>query len=350
MITPETKNNSLPPQRRRGFSLVETAIAVVLMSLIFLGTISLFTTASTTGAKVTAATHASMNSAQSLQRVCDDIKEAYAAALPDLSGLPTTWEPNGNAVDSRFRTLNPDTGSYCNTAVYIYRPPAMTANVAAAGNVSVMDRAGQGQPYCLIYRGMPDGSAQASFGTCLWKQYVSNNSRELLVNNIASHPGAVQFRRLSTGLTKSIEVKIVCGEWSRLVGEQTNDTGTGSKVTKVAGRVVTLRNAALGSVAVATNGIGPSETPEEYTPPTPTPDPNATPTPTPVPTATPISTPTPRPTPTPTPRPTPTPTPPPISTPTPRPTPTPTPRPTPTPTPTPRPTPTPTPPPLSGAG
>lgn len=343
------KNNSTAenPNRRSAFTMLEVLIASFLMALILFGTITLFSSAGATAFKVNAAKQAAVSSAQATQRVCDDLKESYAVSLPNgMKTLSTAfWEP-GNS--SRYIS---STGK--NTGVYLYTPPAATAPVS--GGLTIMDRAGKGLPYCLIYRGHEDQSADPNFGTCLWKQYAANDSRELLVNNIASSPDAVQFKVLSSGLTRSVEVKIVCGEYSPVVGEQTSDnTGQGGKVLSVAGRTVILRNAAMSSLGVTNGGIGPADGPPPYVPPTPTPDPNATPTPeptaTPEPTPTPPPTPVPPPTPTPGPTPEPTPSPTPSPRPTPSPTPSPTPRPTPVPTPSPVPTPTPTPPPLFGAG
>lgn len=326
------------PNQKRGFTLLEVLIASLLMVLILFGTITLFGSAGATAAKVRAAKEAAASSAQAIQRVCDDIKEAYAASLP--SSVKTlssaTWEP-GNS--SRYIS---STGK--NTGIYLYNPPSATAPVH--GGLTIMDRSGKGQPYCLIYRGNEDESADPNNGAYLWKQYVSDNHRERIASNIASSPDAVQFKILSSGLTRSVEVKIVCGEHSPIIGEQTSDnTGKGSLVLKVAGRTVSLRNAALSSLGVVNGGIGPADGPPA--PPTPSPDPNATPTPRPTPTPEPTPTPVPQP-PTPTPVPTPTPAPTPAPTATPRPTPSPTPSPMPSPTPVP--TPTPKPPELYGAG
>lgn len=331
------KNSTAENPNRRGFTVLEVLIASFLMALILFGTITLFGSAGATAVKVTAARQATINSAQVVQHVCDDIKEAYAVALPNGAKTLSSalWEPGntGQYISS--------TGK--NTGIYLYRPASMTAPVN--GGLTIMDRAAKGQPYCLIYRGNRDESADPNAGTCLWKQYASNDYRELLVDNIASSPDAVQFQVLSAGLTRSAEVKIVCGEYSAIVGEQTGDnTGNGKKVLPVAGRTVALRNAAMSSIGVVTGGIGPADGPSPAPPPTP--DPNETPppaTPEPPP-ATASPTPPPTPVPTATPVPTPRPSPTPIPTPSPRPTPSPTPRPTPVPTPTP------TPPPLFGAG
>src|SRR5689334_15053695 len=132
------------PNRRRAFTVLEVLIASFLMALILFGTIALFSSAGTTALKVNAAKQAAMSSAQATQKVCDDVKESYAIALPN--GMKTlssaTWEP-GNT--NRYIS-----SSGKNTGIYLYTPPATTAPVH--GGLTIMDRAGKGQPYCLIYR------------------------------------------------------------------------------------------------------------------------------------------------------------------------------------------------------
>lgn len=338
---PETQHQAPRPQRR-GFTMLEIMIASALMAIVFIGAVALFGTASVTAAKVSAAKYASVNSAQATQRICDEIKEAYVAVLPDGTKTTTssgpTWEP-GNA--SRFTS-----SSGKETGIYLYAPPSANVSVGS-GTLAIMDRSALGVPMCLIYRGDAGGNAEPDSGTCLWRQDAITNARVLLIDNIATHPDAVSFElRTATGaLQDSVEVKVVCGEWSMQAGYQSSDARNGSKVSGLGGRTVKLRNSSIGVVGVTGSGIGPSEAPDQV--PTPTPVPTATiaPTPTQAPTPTPSPTPTKTPTPTPTPG-TPTPTP----TPTPTKTPTPTPTPTKTPTATPVPTPTPTRPPLVGAG
>jgi hypothetical protein len=328
----------MPKRKGRGFTLLETAIAVLLMSLIFFGTLTLFTGVERTGLKVTAASTASVTSAQAVQSVCDDLKEAYWAALPGDTA-PVAW-PSG-FIASKFHN-----GPY-NTGICIYAPVTTTASLAGlASTVTVLNRSATGQAAYLIYRGDSDTTPDPN-GSYLWKQYLQvTQDPTLIASNISSDSRAVQFRRLTSGLTNSIEVKIVCGEWSREIGEQTADTTNGTKVTGIAGRTVLLRNTSVTTLAVTSAYNNPFGTPTPV--PTPSPTPTTAPTSTPTPSPTPTKAPTPSPTPTKAPTPTPSPTP--TKAPTPTPTPKPTPTPTPTPKPTPKPTPTPTPPPLVGAG
>jgi len=290
MSKPITSNDHpVPKPRRRGFTLMETAIAVLLMSLIFLGTIALFTSAGKTGLKVTAANTAAVTSAQAMQSVCDDLKESYWAALPGDT-TPVTW-PSG------FVASNFQNGSY-NTGICLYAPVTTSTTLAGmSGSVPLLNRSATGQAAYLIYRGDADDTPNPN-GTYLWKQYLQGTQDpSIIAKNIASNPAAVQFRRTSTN---SIEVKIVCGEWSREIGEQTSDATDGSKVTGIAGRTVLLRNTSVTTLAVTSGYTNPFATPTPPPPPpTPTPSPSPTPTPRPTPT------PTPRPTPTPTPAPTP---------------------------------------------
>ncbi|MDX1932751.1 MAG: hypothetical protein SFU56_09120 [Capsulimonadales bacterium] len=269
--------------------MIEILIGVTLMTLIFVGTLTLFASASGNGAKILAMTDAFRSSAEANQLVGDELKEAYYTALPDGSGgVPWPAADAGNA--SQYTS---STGRF--TGIFLYKAANKPFTVAGGSTTfNTADRTASGLPYCLIYRGNADRTANADAGTCLWKRAMDGGSGyQLIAGNIAHSTDAVRFVRQNNLIssTRSIEVKIVTSEYGGLQGEQSGDvTGTNvnasNLVSQVGGRIVFSRNSPVGAVAVPT--VPPTATPTPAGSPTPTPAGTPTPTPTPTPTLPPL--------------------------------------------------------------
>jgi type II secretory pathway pseudopilin PulG len=320
--SPAGTEQSIPAEKsakRHGFSLIETAVAVFLMAIIFIGTMNLFLTTGRTTQKVSAATAATTDAANASQYVVESIREAYKVTLPGETNGDCPW-PTPATYPPGDYTVNDD-GAIIYTGIVVTHP-AIVDSVSVSGNGGqislntaqsrLYDRTNKGRSV-LIYRGDDAGNPAPSDGGSLWERDLSSpgSAPRQILSDVASAPGAVHFERRNSN-PALIHLKIVSGQWSYTIGEQTSETTSGEKVTALTTRAVQLRNAAIAGTTI--------------------------------PEAPPVVIPTPRPRPTPTPRPRATPTPRPRSTPTPRPRSTPTPRPRSTPTPRPRPTPTPIPP------
>ncbi|MGC4046301.1 MAG: hypothetical protein QM758_21130 [Armatimonas sp.] len=361
------------PRRKVALTVIEFLVATALMTAVFMATMEMFVQTGRSAQRLIASGNASQESQKTMQLVAEELREAVIITLPTDTGT-NAWSFGTASQYQSTRPSGTEWSSWAaslNTGIYMMLPATTTAKVSAVNGSevtlsnadAVVDRMSTSLTRSiLIFRGNPDGSVNPSYGTCLWAWYferqgsnVVKTRERLLSKFVSSEWNAVTFARQSTGLTKSITVKIVASEWS-LDGIQSSESK--DKVSKLPGRSVLIRNSPLGAIV---NPIIPPTSnlpsPNTSPTPTPTPSPTATPTPTPKPTATPTpvptATPTPKPTGTPTPVPTatPTPTPKPTATPvptaTPKPTaspvPTATPKPTATPTPTPKPTATPTP-------
>ena len=335
--------------QRRGLTLLEVVVTLLLMSLIFLVTTQLFLTTGRTVGKMRAMTDTSRSAGLVTQWLDIELHEAYGVILPDDTNPP--WDAAQLGATSLLRSTNPGEANWSanlNTGIFIlYAPTGAATVMGASGNTLVMS--GGNIPVnrgavnitrtALVFRGNRDGTANPDYGSCLWVwRYESGVRTEtrLLTDEISTAWNAVYFRRHST-TERAIQAKIVCGEKAFIYGEQTSERTDGKgKVTELAGRVIYMANTAMTAQTTVTYPNNPLLLPQANSA-----SPSPSPSPTPVPTATPVPTPSPLPTPIPTPGP-PTPTPgPPTPTPPPTPVPTATPRPTATPVPTPVPTPIP---------
>jgi type II secretory pathway pseudopilin PulG len=351
-------------KKKPGFTLLETVIGVCLMGVVFVGTMSLFTGTMATATKINTTTTSSIATANVMQRLSSEMKEAFLFALP--TGTDTNWPATEDVTKYTYKDSSgvPHyTGIYLrypqdSGVVQVYR--TASSNVTTVTDVYDRSRVSNSTANdVLYYRGNPDGTPcprpvanVKNSGTCLWAKIGIGSSVRLveIVDNIANETAgmnsssppketAVMFERADSGAAK---VKVVCGGYSAVGRQVTSDNQEGEVLKEgYGGREVVMRNAAPANL---NGGKGdhvtldmPSGAPSATA--TPSEPGNATAS-TP---ATPTPTPTKSPSPTPTPYRSPTPTPVPTKTPTPSPVPTKTPTPTASPSKTPAPTPTPTP-------
>ena len=95
---------------RTGFTLVEITVATALMSLLFLGAMTLYTAAFRSAAKSGAQITASQASATGLMHIEDEAREAYALTMPEsLSNFGSTLGSSYQQAD--FRATYTDSAS-----------------------------------------------------------------------------------------------------------------------------------------------------------------------------------------------------------------------------------------------
>ena len=295
-------------QSQCGFTLLEMMIAISLTALIFTGVMVLFDSAARTTIRTQAQIHATNDSANSIQYVVSQMREAQSFALP-TSALPNTaeaqdmpggWSTLSGPSLSLFSTTY-DSGSGAetiNTAIQMTSPPALTPAtngyktiIPAITAIQVQNSAGTtipipSQPYqssgggstktVLIYRGDPNGtpdpnptgSAVTGAGTYLWEYTVpatklftldiadpipANRNPVALCKSVAKAPNAVQFvRPVYSGVAQpwQVELKIISGYYSPIRGTETIEGSTG--VTQLSGKCVYMRDhSATGTPATA---------------------------------------------------------------------------------------------------
>ena len=299
---------SVPARRRarqRGFGLLEAVICISLMSLLFLGAMTMIITAGRSTVRTQAQVSSNGDAANAIQNIIGQLREASAFSLPTSSaaGQPeSTWISVGNVSLGQFSTgMN---GETINTGIEVVTPPTLTAQangytaqvVRKDGTVglpnglrvlsvtpgsywetngggwpvaptSVQMPGGlgiQGSAISLIYRGDPDGTPDPDptgnpnpkAGTYLWQYTVPPtdasfnptkypNNLAVICKSVATVPNAVQFVRPSYGSiaeVNQVEIKIISSYYSPINGRQTSEEGNGAASSQLSGKCVYMRN------------------------------------------------------------------------------------------------------------
>lgn len=344
------RNHTAKLPRRSAFTLLETAVAVSIMAVVFIGTMTLFTASTASAAKAVSASTSSRDAAGLMQRLSDQFKEGYLYGLPgpDITTEPSSknwptvqggWPAPLNKSGYAYQDAQ---GNWHYTGVYVEYPPSsdmVQVYYSAGSQTSVtapspFDRskawASGTTPAALIYyRADPDGTPRAlpdpsitKSATCLYVMDAQGDRTEI-ASDIATevHGAATSWPPAEAAVSFSnvgnaVRVKLVCGNFSHLIGQQSSEQTDGSVIAPgFGGRDVLMRNAAppnllSGDKTGFYSPVPPSSAVPFSPTPSPSDAPSATaslpPTPTPTPTPKPSSSPTPKPSTTPTPTPTPT--------------------------------------------
>ena len=246
------------PIRRRkyqqGFTLLETGIAVMLMSLILMGTMDLFMNASRSSLRANSEASAGQDSANAMQRVIDKTREARSMLLPSEG---TIDGPSGTTAAS-FQTTMVN-GEVINAALELNMPATTSITVKNGAGASLAltqyDRTATAT-HALFYRGNSgtDSTPNPATGKALWEYDSPAGTSTVLCKSIdAGTPNAVQFvRPLSAQVngaaatSTQIEAKLVSGYSSMLANGQqsvqTNEATGGSNTTTLTGKCVLMRN------------------------------------------------------------------------------------------------------------
>jgi type II secretory pathway pseudopilin PulG len=278
------------PRRRAAFTLFEVLVAMPLVIMIMLGTMSIYTLATQLFARTTAQLYTSMDSSNAIQHVIDETREAQSYALPAENTFVT---PTGWTASQFYTTYN---GQTINTGIELNIPPALTPQAVGyqTGNpstVSVINSAGTtvsvpsltyangtSTQRVIIYRGDPPAAngigapnsnpsgatttaafvawkaaqvnLQSKAGTYLWEYNCTTGVDTVLCKSIAWSPDACQFIRPTTtpgvagGTPQAfeVEINIVSGYYSPINLMTTNEESNGSEVSNLTGKCVYMRD------------------------------------------------------------------------------------------------------------
>lgn len=253
---------SFRKRRQCGFGLLEALLCISLMSLLFLGAMTMLITAGRSVVRTQAQVYSNSDAANAIQNIVGQLREASTFSLPTSTAAgqaENTWTPLSGVSLSQLSTSMPD-GETVNTALQVVAPQTLTpqANgytaqvVRKDGTTGLPDylrvrsrnpdpgvywESGQGpwtaapvtnqapgglgvngSAVYLIYRGDPDGTPDANptgspipnAGTYLWQYRVPDNDAAfnavkyaanltVLCKSVATAPNAVQFVRPSYG-------------------------------------------------------------------------------------------------------------------------------------------------------
>lgn len=249
---------------QRGFGLLEALLCISLMSLLFLGAMTMLLTAGRGVVRTQSQVYSNGDAANAVQNIIGQLREASTFSLPtsNAPGTPeSNWTPVSSTLLGHFSTTMPN-GETINTAMEIVTPGTLTSQangytaqvVRKDGTTGLPDflrvrsrnpdpsvywESGQGtwtaapattqingglgvpgSNVYLIYRGDPDGTPDADptgspipkAGTYLWQYKVPADSSfnlvkyaanvTVLCKSVATAPNAVQFVRPAYGTTQ----------------------------------------------------------------------------------------------------------------------------------------------------
>ncbi len=295
---------------QRGFGLLEALLCISLMSLLFIGAMTMLLTAGRGVVRTQAQVYSSGDAANAIQNIIGQLREASTFSLP-TSNTPATAESNwtpltGVLLSQLSTTLN---GETINTALQVVTPITLTPQANgytanplpgglrvlaqtpggywqanggnwAAAPVSTQSPGGLGvadSAVYLIYRGDPDGtpdpdptgSPNPLAGTYLWQYKVPADgsfnvakypgSLTTLCKSVAPAPNAVQFVRpyyAATGQLpeqNQVEVKIISSYYSPVNGRQTSEETAGATTSQLSGKCVYMRDHCTAASSNTTN-------------------------------------------------------------------------------------------------
>lgn len=252
------KNSPHTRTHRRGFTLVEAMVSMAIMSLIFLGTITLFTEAQRLTQRSSVGVQASQDATVGLQSILGSAREAYQFALPPdtgANGFLAFTPPVGSVADYQVNSMN--------TGIEFQAP--------GAASITLKDRSGTavtlagtydrtlGGDLLWYYRGDPSGDPNPRTGRFLWMRRrkagavgtTFDETRAICKLILTKHADgtdatdAVQFiRPVHSGITEQwqVEVKLVSGAQTSINGTQTNEATDGSSVNRLYGKCAEMRN------------------------------------------------------------------------------------------------------------
>lgn len=237
-------NSTKTSRRRRGFTLIEATIALLLTSLLFLGSMEMFVTMCRTTTKNSAEVNSSATAAIGLQRIVEMTNESTRVTLSTESGFEV---PGGTDFQSsQFRTsAGVCTGLQVTTTTAQSASGAPIVFIKSNGQSATVIPHGSsfganGMDESLwIYRANNNGTPNANSGTTLWakgKYQGQAMSRPLVKNLDASSLVALKFSKPEPN---QMGVTIRSSDYSA-IGEQGVSKNS---VVQTASTAVLLRNA-----------------------------------------------------------------------------------------------------------
>lgn len=292
-------NASFRKRRQRGFGLLEALLCISLMSLLFLGSMTMLMTAGRGVVRTQSQVYSNGDAANAIQNIIGQLREASAFSLPTSTAAgqaENNWTPLSGVLLSQFSTtLN---GETINTAIQVVTPGTLTPQMDgytaspqpaglrvlaqapggywqastgggwAATPVSTQTLGGlgvNGSAVYLIYRGDPDGTPDPDplaagnpnpqAGTYLWQYQVPADSTfntvkyaanlTILCKSVATASNAVQFVRPSYGTVaqpNQMEIKVISSYYSPINGQQTSEETAGATASQLNGKCVFMRD------------------------------------------------------------------------------------------------------------
>ena len=285
---------------RGGFTLVEAAVSLAILSMVMLGVMNLFIAAARVQSRTIADSSAGKSAQLAVRAISDNAREALFVLLPtDTAGgytfnqMLSTISTSGINVNSgnpatRFATYSQgnfeswDSGhaNECYTGMAITFPAAGTACNILTGTGSTptsppvpYDLTQPAASYLFVYRSDKNGNTSPTTGSYLWEIGTLNGTTvdRPIVRNVDPYAwNAVEFVRVpdpadatgQTPLQDQVQVKVTCAEYSLPDKTQTSETTNGTNTTNMAGKVIVLRN------YTASTGSGLSNATSTWVPPT----------------------------------------------------------------------------------
>jgi type II secretory pathway pseudopilin PulG len=284
---------------QRGLGLLETLICISIMSLLFLGAMTLIVSASRSTVRTQAQVYSNSDAANAIQNIIGQLREASAFSLPTSNtagAAESTWNSMGTTPLGQFSTtLN---GETINTAIEVITPqvltPAENGYTASVSGLRVLSQSGgywqtgganwpasaapcnvqiaggvglPGSSVVLIYRGDANFTPDAPAGTYLWQYTLPLDSSfnpalyppTALCKSVSPAPNAVQFVRpyyAGSGQIPEqtqVEVKIISSYYSPINGQQTSEEGNGNSSSQLSGKCVFMRDHCTASTSNTTN-------------------------------------------------------------------------------------------------
>lgn len=274
--------SSRPRRNQAGFSLLEMGFALLLMSMIFIGTWTMYLSMAQTAMRTDSEVYASQAAANALQYMIMQTRESWDFLLPNEThtygssgGSSATFTGIPNYTAASYYTTNytyNGTLQTINTGVELLMPVAGASQTfqgsngastlynfgTAAGDVGSLYSIGGSVPgnALLFYRADTNGTPDPSQGQDLWMYSLWDNGAtynkklvQLFDTSSAAQAvaNAVQFDRpdlagSNTALPFELEMKIICGNYSPINGIQTNEATNGADATALTGKCVLMRD------------------------------------------------------------------------------------------------------------
>lgn len=252
---------------RGGFTLIEITISTFILGLMLVSIMGIYTAMMRLCASVTAASFVSLDAANAVQRVTNNLREAQAFELMDGpssvdgTNFGTTYDAtdgSNNTIVTGIRLFSP--GAYTSTGSPPNGYPAGTVGVTVSGSAYVAALTGTSAPWdhnkqgatLDIYRSDKLGNPQPGTGAYLWLRgtEAGHAINRAIVKSIAPQVNAVQFFQPRTNpadsssplVANAVQMKIVCAQFDLTHGGSTSSDSAGGTVSALSGECTYMRD------------------------------------------------------------------------------------------------------------
>ncbi len=254
-------------RRRGGFTLIEITISTFILGLMLVSIMGIYTAMMRLSASVAASSFVSLDAANAVQRVANNLREAQAFELMDGpssvdgTNFGTAYDAtdgSGNTIVTGIRLFSP--GAYTATGAPPNGYPAGTVGVTVSGSSYVAALTGTSAPWdhnkqgatLDIYRSDKLGNPQPSSGAYLWLKGTEAGQaiNRAIVKTIAPQVNAVQFFQPHTNpadqasplIGNEVQIKIVCAKFDLTHGGSTSSDSASGAVSALSGDCTYMRD------------------------------------------------------------------------------------------------------------